>query len=1113
MKILPESQIYNLPILEAVLEELRLNIIDHLQYLADAKYLYSLDSLEIKQKLGLLGLSSINIGKFISLNLESDEFEYISPEFYKMYRKLNQHRGNKMSMDYIFHSAGMMNTLVHSNDKYYNATNIFQDVGSFFDFNTYRDNQFPELGVGDGYIIVPYSSNNTQLLKQYLASNPIIFNFLPAGYTFIFFSEYRNSYNTGVLQYDNLLNYLDLITTTIDGTDIVYYVQPIYWEPYDEYDVDEQLIYPGSDEDSTYTRKLYYYDPFYFRDGGFPALIDEYSRFADDSLYTLPFKDDTYTFTTLEEYLAYYAMLLSDSVLTDYEHGLESDLNNQLFFKDVWVGDYLLSYLIGENIEDEYPDHVKGLKAIHSPSYTYASLYERGQSIASQYLQREQGIISKTDTLIQEHKPEIISDRRELDLIKIIFNDVYSLWMLLSNSVNEASELIQNILGLDSDIADYLAANVPSLLKDDLDYTTAEDIFNQFVNSLPYHGVSMQVCVKDSVGNIVLINEINSVVYNTVANNYIAGRASVIYRNSMTEKIIVPEYSYLLINESTGEEVLSHTGQEFVTTEMSSSFVTNKDFVVTPLSDYELLTAFYLSPEGNAEITDHILTASNPLYDAVGTRILVADFSVLDDASPLYFMNVGNQFFDATSEDKFVDGGSGNASLEVLGSSLGKQALRVYFPKPMPEGLLYLWVKVTDNSEMISQQTRVIKTSTINTSYLYEVYEDEALTQRFTMSSSKTYESGSIRGNVWTPSAVQSVSDMPSSTTSTSSSATRAVLLVDNSGTYIWFATNLNVSSSSISAPGNKYQVIFRAYNAPYIDIDVTFGTPVTIPEGYVVDEVKCSWGFAFGTGDSLSSTQGTLSYDGQDIYSTDVNASEVGVQVKPCIFIMQGSGWSGTELTGYRVSTSPAVYNSSYSCSSISDVSVNSSGKFVALTFEATSSIKDSIINGITNGYPCVFSYRNSNDALVPYFFDLPTTLWRFSNGTFSWLGDPTDNTGLTYYYKNNSGGAPVRIHCVPYTPPEPPAPLLTAYYGSVPTAINLTSGSSILLWLNGSPISYDTTKTYVAVRIYSSSSDTTGIDASTGFSFFKDSYDRLTLKNKSGVTVTFYKLEYRAL
>lgn len=526
MKILPDSQINNMPILEDVLEELRLNIIDHLQYIADAKYLYSLNSDELKQKLGLLGLTSINIGKFISLDLSQDIFQYISPEFYKMYRKLNQHRGNKMSMDYIFHSAGMMNTLVHSNDQYYNATNIFDDVGSFFDFNTFRDNQFPELEIGDGYIIVPYTSNKVQLLKQYLATNPIIFSFLPAGYTFIFLSDYRNSFDNGALQYDNVLNYLDT-------QEVVEYLKQLYWEPYSHYTAEEQIIYPNSEEEVTYTHDLYYYDPIYFRDAGYPLFINNYSRFEDDSLYILPFKYGEYTFNTLEEYLAYYTMLLMNSVLTDYEHGLEADLNNPLFYKDVWVGDHLISYVLGENIESEYPDHVKGLKTIHNPSYSYASLYDRGQSLASQYLQREQGIISKTDVLIQEHKPEIISDRREMDLFKIVYTDEYSLWIIAAYDLSQASLLLQNVMGLDAYLADLLVNNMPSLIQNSLDYDMAEYYFNQLIQSLTSNDIIFEV--RDNNDSVVLTNasQYNIHTEEITSNNYIPSYLASLNRTSI----------------------------------------------------------------------------------------------------------------------------------------------------------------------------------------------------------------------------------------------------------------------------------------------------------------------------------------------------------------------------------------------------------------------------------------------------------------------------------------------------------------------------------------------------------------------------------------------------
>ena len=542
MKILPDSQINNLPILEDVLEELRLNIIDHLQYLADARYLYSLNSDELKQKLGLLGLTSINIGKFISLDLSQDIFQYISPEFYKMYRKLNQHRGNKMSMDYIFHSAGMMNTLVHSNDQYYNATNIFDDVGSFFDFNTFRDNQFPELEIGDGYIIVPYTSNKVQLLKQYLATNPIIFSFLPAGYTFIFLSDYRNSFDNGALQYDNVLNYLD-------NQEVLEYLKQLYWEPYEHYTAEEQIIYPNHpDDEVTYTHDLYYYDPIYFRDLGYPFFINNYSRFEDDSLYILPYGDDLYTFNTLEEYLAYYTMLLMDSVLTDYEHGLEADLNNPLFYKDVWVGDHLVSYLLGENVESEYPDHVKGLKAIQNPSYSYASLYGRGQSLASQYLQRENSIISKTDVLIQEHKPEIISDRREMDLFKIVFNDEYSLWLIAAYTPSQASLLLQNVMGIDANLADLIVSNMPSLIQNSLDYDVAEYYFNQLIQSLTSNDIIFEV--RDNNDSVVLTNasQYNIHTEEITSNNYIPSYLASLNRTSIESGPPTTIYTLSFVN-------------------------------------------------------------------------------------------------------------------------------------------------------------------------------------------------------------------------------------------------------------------------------------------------------------------------------------------------------------------------------------------------------------------------------------------------------------------------------------------------------------------------------------------------------------------------------------
>ena len=487
MKILPGSQITNLPILEDVLEEVRLNILDHIQVIGESLDLYSLSNQDLKNKLTLLGLENITIGKFISLNLSSDEFEFISPEFYKMYRKVNQHRGNKMSMDYIFHSAGMMNTLVHSNSQFYNQNDIFGDNSSFFEFNTYRDNEAPELEIGDGYIIVPYSSNRLQTLKEYLATNPIIFNFLPAGYTFIFLSDYQNSYGTGVLQYDNLLDY--------DCDNSIWCEE--YWDEETIYQVPEVLLTPHGEE-YTYNWEVPYYDPFLYKDTGKLHFVVDYPRYTSDSLYSIPVIDSLY-YKNLDTYLAFYNGLLLQQVLEEYDSGEEANLNNSLKdYKDIWLGDYLLPSLNPELLVDSSL-HVWGLKSIQYPSYSYASLYNRGQSLASQYFLREEALSSCALSYPQVHKRDLISDRREMDLFKFNFLDDYAVWLINTEDAASTDEELMDILQITFAVAEYLTSSVPSLLKDCMDLEDATQLCSQLATADP-DGIYV---VKDANGNIV----------------------------------------------------------------------------------------------------------------------------------------------------------------------------------------------------------------------------------------------------------------------------------------------------------------------------------------------------------------------------------------------------------------------------------------------------------------------------------------------------------------------------------------------------------------------------------------------------------------------------------
>ena len=549
MNILPPSQINNMPILEEVLEELRLSILENIQYVYDSLNLYSLSSEEIKKKLNLLGLVSITIGKFIKISLNDKEFEYISPAFYKAYRKLNQHRGNKMSMDYILHSGGMMNTLVHSNQQFYRG-DLFSDAANFFEFNTFRDNQISDLGIGDGYILVPYSSNRSQILKQYLATNPIIFDFLPAGYTFIFLSEYRNSYNNGVFQYDNFLNlfndtkdvkknedldnYIDpdihnIVRNNYYWEDfdlgIENYIKPRYWERMNDYETEEVVLLPDESE-FTVTHNLHYYEPIAppWRDSGLHLNVVEYPRFTYDPTYGLQLFGDFegykpkqgddnipyayeyddrypigYQYKNLTEYLEEYNSSLSNEVFLLWSEGLEANLNNTLNYRDVWLGDYLLSTLQGSNVYSEFYDHVKGLIAPFNVSSSPASLYNRGETPASQYWQREDKVVSVLDHDIQINKKEIITDRKEVDLFKFKFSTDRSIRLDGFYSESIAREVLHRVFGLDNYALDNILANLYDPTKEaiiidglDVDSGEADSYFESVISEM--HLLENQYC-------------------------------------------------------------------------------------------------------------------------------------------------------------------------------------------------------------------------------------------------------------------------------------------------------------------------------------------------------------------------------------------------------------------------------------------------------------------------------------------------------------------------------------------------------------------------------------------------------------------------------------------
>lgn len=193
------------------------------------------------------------------------------------------------------------------------------------------------------------------------------------------------------------------------------------------------------------------------------------------------------------------------------------------------------------------------------------------------------------------------------------------------------------------------------------------------------------------------------------------------------------------------------------------------------------------------------------------------------------------------------------------------------------------------------------------------------------------------------------------------------------------------------------------------IDIDVNFGDAVTIPAGYTVESVQCQRLYVKAT-TVTHITYGQFvefSFDGENEFCDLSNTSLIGMGVDPCltIFSLQNTSGGGYWVSWRSASTSGIVV------SGISDKSLNSNGVFCSAKVQCPITANaDLVANGLQT-FPALFRYYDSTGTIVPYFFKIQQSVWRFSGGVFSWFGDTTDTSNLAYWYN----GIAVRIHCVP--------------------------------------------------------------------------------------------------
>ena len=215
-------------------------------------------------------------------------------------------------------------------------------------------------------------------------------------------------------------------------------------------------------------------------------------------------------------------------------------------------------------------------------------------------------------------------------------------------------------------------------------------------------------------------------------------------------------------------------------------------------------------------------------------------------------------------------------------------------------------------------------------------------------------------------------------------------LLVDNDG-----ELSLQLSSQTRSRAVEQEETI---------TIESTFGANITIPEGYKVDSVLCSRGYAFASSVTNSGTVVDYEIPGEKVYFDDTNISLVGVKVKPALQITAINTLSQT-----IVATLSSKYgDTGVGPSSASASNVNSGGFLVKGTANySNSSVGSSVANAMQQ-FPVYFNLSDSSGNWLYFCFNVPQTLWQFQNGVFSWLGNTASFLNLAYWYNTR----PVKIN-----------------------------------------------------------------------------------------------------
>lgn len=199
------------------------------------------------------------------------------------------------------------------------------------------------------------------------------------------------------------------------------------------------------------------------------------------------------------------------------------------------------------------------------------------------------------------------------------------------------------------------------------------------------------------------------------------------------------------------------------------------------------------------------------------------------------------------------------------------------------------------------------------------------------------------------------------------------------------------------------------------IVLKVKWGDTVNVPSGYKAVEVRTFVGYAFKSyfGDFSGDSSKIVAFPGKNVYFDNIPGHEMlsartysddPISKWPLVEVFQTTGQHlvGKYLTvGYKNSVPE------WSTQDRLTNGIDSTAGEYSVYFRGSNTT--AIINAINSSYPVRYLWFIIDDQgnacwwKSPEAFRVPSSLWSFVNGVFSWLGNSEDTTSLAWYYKHD--------------------------------------------------------------------------------------------------------------